>query len=54
MKLSKDARKMKIEHLETEHFTRLIEVIQQITPSELQNLAKKYFVMDDWIIIVVK
>lgn len=45
---------MKIEHLDIEHFNRLINVIQQITPQELQALANKYFVMDDWIIIVVK
>ena len=45
---------MKIEGLENEHFTDLINVIQYISPTELQVLAKKYLDLENWATIVVR
>ena len=45
---------MKIEHIDNEHFVRLIKVIQEITPEELRALAIKYLDMDQCATIIVK
>ena len=45
---------MKIEHLENQHFMRLIEIIQQITPIELRDLAIQYFNLDEWVTVIVR
>jgi predicted Zn-dependent peptidase len=45
---------MKVEGLENEHFTNLIEVIQHISPDELQMLAKKYLDLENWVTIIVR
>ena len=45
---------MKVERLDNEHFINLIEVIQHISPSELQALAKKYLDLENWVTIVVR
>jgi predicted Zn-dependent peptidase len=45
---------MKIEHLENERFTKLIETVQQITPSDLRDLASGYFTLDEWVTVIVK
>jgi zinc protease len=44
----------KIENLEDSIFAKTIEMIQQITPQELRDLAKTYLDIEKWIIIVVK
>ncbi len=44
----------KIENLEDGLFAKTIEMIQQITPKALQDLAKKYLDLEKWVIIVVK
>ncbi len=45
---------LKIENLEDGLFAKTIEMIQQITPKELQELAIKYLNPEEWVIIVVK
>jgi predicted Zn-dependent peptidase len=45
---------LKIEHLEDESFTRMVETIQQITPDQLRELAIKYLDPAGWVTIVVK
>ena len=45
---------MKIERLENESFSHLINVIQQITPEELRRLAVEYLQPDDLVTIVVR
>ncbi len=44
----------KIENLKDSLFAKTIEMIQQITPNELQDLARKYLNLEKWVIIVVK
>lgn len=44
----------KIENLEDDLFAKTIEMIQQITPRTLRDLAKKYLDLEKWVIIVVK
>jgi zinc protease len=45
---------MKIEQLDNEHFNKLIQTVQHITPEELKALTNKYFDLDNWVTIVVK
>jgi predicted Zn-dependent peptidase len=44
----------KIENLDDNMFAKTIDMIQQITPKELQELARKYLDVEKWVIIVVK
>ena len=44
----------KIENLEDGLFSKTIEMIQQISPKELQDLAIKYLDIKKWVVIVVK
>ncbi len=45
---------MKIEFLEDRSFSQLIEMIQQITPEMLRDLAAEYLRLEDWSTIIVK
>jgi predicted Zn-dependent peptidase len=44
---------MKIEGLENEHFAKLIQEIQAMTPGHLLELARQYLVPEEWSTIVV-
>lgn len=45
---------MKIEFLEDDSFKKMVDTIQQITPSRLRELAVEYLDLDKWATIVVK
>ncbi|HEY3384999.1 MAG TPA: pitrilysin family protein [Saprospiraceae bacterium] len=45
---------LKIEHLEDRSFADLVRTIQQITSSQLRELAIKYLDLEKWVTIVVK
>lgn len=45
---------MKIEHLEDETFGEMVRTIQEITPTQLRELAIRYLDLAGWVTIVVK
>ena len=45
---------LKIEHLADDSFADMVRTIQQITPSQLRELAIKYLDLSEWVTIVVK